>query len=263
MSSKAGVPPKPLKGILKRKKTDEDLTKTKPAGTVDKKAKKNKRNGDGEGVEESLGDKGAPKNKGKAKETATEGGKRGGGKADVKKGKAAVKDDPSVKSTDAKTEKKSKAKASAVTDAPSSPALLLSEETIKAKATPSKDSAKVKPEKSKKSKVSASPVKVPSPPQTDGEDVEVDEDDEDKENNNINEHAEVAEDSDSSVLLHGFSSESDSSDEEDDEVDGPTLDVDKLPTVAKDDASVKRKLDKAKKKPVCWCFSKHSLMILC
>ncbi|TDL23242.1 RNA-binding domain-containing protein [Rickenella mellea] len=53
------------------------------------------------------------------------------------------------------------------------------------------------------------------------------------------------------VLLHGFSSESDSSDEDDenDGVDPNPIDVGKLPTVAKDDASVRRKLEKAKKQP--------------
>jgi len=50
------------------------------------------------------------------------------------------------------------------------------------------------------------------------------------------------------ILLHGFSSESDSSDEdEDDGVDGVPLDVGNLPTIARDDASVKRRLEKAKK----------------
>ncbi|EJD06550.1 uncharacterized protein FOMMEDRAFT_144548 [Fomitiporia mediterranea MF3/22] len=47
--------------------------------------------------------------------------------------------------------------------------------------------------------------------------------------------------------LHGFSSGSDSSDEDEDDVDKAPVDVAKLPTVAKDDATVKRKLEKAKK----------------
>ena len=52
--------------------------------------------------------------------------------------------------------------------------------------------------------------------------------------------------------LHGFSTDDDdSSDEEDAMDDGPSaLDVSKLPTIAKDDATVKRKLDKAKRQPV-------------
>ena len=48
--------------------------------------------------------------------------------------------------------------------------------------------------------------------------------------------------------LKGFSSEgSDSSDEDDDEVDKTAIDVGRLPTIAKDDATVKMKLEKAKK----------------
>ena len=52
--------------------------------------------------------------------------------------------------------------------------------------------------------------------------------------------------------LHGFSTDDDdSSDEEDAMDDGPSaFDVSKLPTIAKDDATVKRKLDQAKRQPV-------------
>ncbi|CAA7265587.1 unnamed protein product [Cyclocybe aegerita] len=50
--------------------------------------------------------------------------------------------------------------------------------------------------------------------------------------------------------LHGFSTDEDSSDEDDAMDDEPTgLDVGKLPTVAKDDATVKMKLEKAKREP--------------
>ena len=49
--------------------------------------------------------------------------------------------------------------------------------------------------------------------------------------------------------LHGFSSDEDSSDD-DAAPDIPGVDVDKLPTIAKDDATVKRKLEKAKREPV-------------
>lgn len=56
------------------------------------------------------------------------------------------------------------------------------------------------------------------------------------------------EDEDEAFHLQGFSSESDSSDEED--PDGPSLDVTKLPTIARDDATVRHKLEKAKKEPV-------------
>ena len=65
----------------------------------------------------------------------------------------------------------------------------------------------------------------------------------------------VAEDSgENDVHLHGFSTDdNDSSDEEDIAEDEPSaFDVAKLPTIAKDDATVKRKLEKAKKNPVRW-----------
>ncbi|KIK61341.1 hypothetical protein GYMLUDRAFT_73349 [Collybiopsis luxurians FD-317 M1] len=48
-------------------------------------------------------------------------------------------------------------------------------------------------------------------------------------------------------ILHGFSTDEDDSSDED--VDGPPIDIAKLPTVSKDDAAVKRKLEKAKKQP--------------
>ncbi|KAF4596484.1 hypothetical protein EYR40_007819 [Pleurotus pulmonarius] len=51
--------------------------------------------------------------------------------------------------------------------------------------------------------------------------------------------------------LHGFSSSDDDSSDEDNDMDVEPvgIDVGKLPTIAKDDESVKRKLDKAKKQP--------------
>lgn len=59
-------------------------------------------------------------------------------------------------------------------------------------------------------------------------------------------------DEDEGGHLHGFSTDDDdSSDEEDAMDDGPSaFDVSKLPTIAKDDATVKHKLDKAKRQPV-------------
>jgi len=54
------------------------------------------------------------------------------------------------------------------------------------------------------------------------------------------------------VHLHGFSTdEDDSSDEEDDKPGLSAFEVSRLPTVAKDDEIVQRKLEKAKRKPVC------------
>ncbi len=60
------------------------------------------------------------------------------------------------------------------------------------------------------------------------------------------------------IPLHGLSSEDeDSSDDDDDDFqgDGPAVDVAKLPTIAKDDATVRRKLEKAKMKRTQVCIS--------
>lgn len=59
-------------------------------------------------------------------------------------------------------------------------------------------------------------------------------------------------DEDDDDHLHGFSTDDDdSSDEEDPMDDEPSaFDVGKLPTIAKDDATVKRKLEKAQRQPV-------------
>ena len=61
--------------------------------------------------------------------------------------------------------------------------------------------------------------------------------------------SEVENSDEEDVHLHGFSTDEDSSDEDmDGDVDG--IDVGKLPTIARDDATVKRKLQKAKRQPV-------------
>ena len=52
------------------------------------------------------------------------------------------------------------------------------------------------------------------------------------------------------VHLYGFSTDEDSSDDDLDVDDEAVLDVGSLPTVARDDATVKRKLERAKQKPV-------------
>ncbi|ETW83275.1 hypothetical protein HETIRDRAFT_315159, partial [Heterobasidion irregulare TC 32-1] len=60
--------------------------------------------------------------------------------------------------------------------------------------------------------------------------------------------SEVENSDEEDVHLHGFSTDEDSSDEDmDGDVDG--IDVGKLPTIARDDATVKRKLQKAKRQP--------------
>jgi nucleolar protein 15 len=59
-------------------------------------------------------------------------------------------------------------------------------------------------------------------------------------------------DDDASVHLHGFSTDEDDSSDEDDWMghDPSAIDTGKLPTVAKDDAVVKQRLEKAKRQPV-------------
>lgn len=52
------------------------------------------------------------------------------------------------------------------------------------------------------------------------------------------------------VHLYGFSTDEDSSDDDVDVDEGPDFDVGTLPTVARDDATVKRKLEKARRKSV-------------
>ncbi|PFH52900.1 hypothetical protein AMATHDRAFT_188490 [Amanita thiersii Skay4041] len=49
--------------------------------------------------------------------------------------------------------------------------------------------------------------------------------------------------------LHGFSTDDDNSSDEEEDLDVNPIDIGKLPTVAKDDAVVKAKLEKAKRKP--------------
>jgi nucleolar protein 15 len=65
---------------------------------------------------------------------------------------------------------------------------------------------------------------------------------------------EVPEDGDSpgeeNVHLYGFSTDEDSSDDDLDVDEEAGLDVGSLPTVARDDATVKSRLERAKRKPV-------------
>ncbi|KAG9121987.1 hypothetical protein FRC07_001807, partial [Ceratobasidium sp. 392] len=62
---------------------------------------------------------------------------------------------------------------------------------------------------------------------------------------------EEGEEEEAETHLQGFSSDEDSSDDDggDDAPEIPGVDVSKLPTIAKDDATVKRKLERAKKDP--------------
>jgi len=61
--------------------------------------------------------------------------------------------------------------------------------------------------------------------------------------------------------LHGFSTDEDSSDDES-EVEDAEIDMGKLPSVAKDDETVKRKLDKAKLFPVRTTRPYHSTTLI-
>lgn len=68
----------------------------------------------------------------------------------------------------------------------------------------------------------------------------------------IEKHANEERDEDDDHL-HGFSTDDDDSSDEEDVMDeGPSaFDISKLPTIAKDDVTVKHKLEKAKRQPVC------------
>jgi hypothetical protein len=63
-----------------------------------------------------------------------------------------------------------------------------------------------------------------------------------------------------SVHLYGFSTDEDSSDDDLDVDEEAELDLGSLPTVARDDATVKRKLERAKKKPVSLSCSRRPLV---
>jgi len=91
-----------------------------------------------------------------------------------------------------------------------------------------------------------SPSPSPSPPS----DVEVahSEDDEPEAPQEEGEEGEAGS-GDENVHLYGFSTDEDSSDDDLDVDEGADVDVGSLPTVARDDATVKRKLIKAKQNP--------------
>ncbi|KAJ8521101.1 hypothetical protein ONZ45_g2137 [Pleurotus djamor] len=91
-----------------------------------------------------------------------------------------------------------------------------------------------------------------APPSDSGESSEEDRHDEDKvENAQSDEENESSAEEEEDAPLHGLSSDDDgdSSDEDDDMEESAAIDVGKLPTIAKDDETVKRKLEKAKRKP--------------
>ncbi|KAK7062841.1 nucleolar protein [Paramarasmius palmivorus] len=96
--------------------------------------------------------------------------------------------------------------------------------------SPSETATRSKKAKSTKSK------KLPSPdPQSSQSEPE-----------KVDEEEEQEEEEDE-IPLHGLTSDEDSSDDDMEEPEG--IDIGKLPTIAKDDATVKRKLEKAKRQP--------------
>ncbi|KAG6841476.1 hypothetical protein C0991_010664 [Blastosporella zonata] len=107
--------------------------------------------------------------------------------------------------------------------------------TSKAAAPPVHSKTSDKPSKKSKKAKAPSPSPPPAPEVEDVEEEAVADDSEEEED----------------IHLHGFSTdEEDSSDEEDAIGDEPSaFDISKLPTIAKDDATVKRKLEKAKRQP--------------
>lgn len=64
------------------------------------------------------------------------------------------------------------------------------------------------------------------------------------------EHEESGSESEEEQDLHGLTTDDDDSSDEDDHIDTNPVDVDKLPTIAKDDAVVRAKLEKAKRQAV-------------
>lgn len=64
------------------------------------------------------------------------------------------------------------------------------------------------------------------------------------------EHEESKSESEDEEDLHGLTTDDDDSSDEDDNIDANPIDVAKLPTIAKDDAVVRAKLEKAKRQAV-------------
>ena len=79
------------------------------------------------------------------------------------------------------------------------------------------------------------------------------------ENEDDEDEGENGDDSSEEELLHGLSSDDDQ-DSSDEEVELPTIDISKLPTIAKDDKIVKQKLEKAKRHPVRISFTTRPIL---
>ena len=164
--------------------------------------------------------------------------------------KDAVADDHNTKMISGKNPKQvedsgKKSKKAKIVPQPPSPAL---ESEAVATSEKSKKSPLKLPDGGKKSKKSKLTPKVPSPSPGPVPSL--------SENEGQYVHIEEPSDDDEDVHLHGFSTDDDDSSDEDDAMDDEpsAFDVSKLPTIAKDDATVKRKLEKAKRQPVHLCF---------
>ncbi|KAF9496829.1 hypothetical protein BDN71DRAFT_1445783 [Pleurotus eryngii] len=122
---------------------------------------------------------------------------------------------------------------------------------------PKSESKKAAPAVNKTKLSKPSDVKRPSklaPPADSAESPDEEEDADEERDGEEDENSDKGDDGSSEgeedTHLHGFSSsDNDSSDDDDMDVEPVGIDVGKLPTIAKDDESVKRKLDKAKKQP--------------
>ena len=96
---------------------------------------------------------------------------------------------------------------------------------------------------------------IPEPVEADSEESEVEwvgfghASEESSEEDEEEGEEEDGDDSSEEELLHGLSSD-DGQDSSDEEIELPSIDVSKLPTIAKDDKIVKQKLERAKRQPV-------------
>jgi nucleolar protein 15 len=116
--------------------------------------------------------------------------------------------------------------------------------------------ASVKPRKETKKVSLSSKIKAPRPPspptapEPSASETESFAHEQEAEYHRAEDDEALNDGSDSDLHLHGFSTDEDSSDDDMDAEEFSGFDVASLPTIARDDATVKRKLDKAKRLPV-------------
>ncbi|PPQ69012.1 hypothetical protein CVT24_000087 [Panaeolus cyanescens] len=227
----AAEPSKPAKS-LKRKKdaepaVDSDKKDTEEPSKATKKAKKD--------VQEKPKSAKAPKAVEETEMEVEEPAKpsKPSKKADKKKTESVAAPEPAASpAKDEAPSKPSKKEKSASKPSSSAPAPLVSI---------SKENTQ-KPKPSKKASSSAAPKKkskapTPQPEESDDEEEEKPE----------QEGEDASEDEEDEGHLHGFSTDEDSSDDDAMDDEPTEFDMGKLPTIAKDDATVKKKLEKAKK----------------